>query len=54
VLSPGPYVLALGAGVIDEMLSMPEEWTGSSGFAKRSTSPRLPSKKSLVRIINCP
>ena len=36
VLSPGPYVLALGGGVIDEISSMPEEWTGSSGFAKRN------------------
>jgi len=36
VLSPGPYVLALGGGIIDEMTSMPEEWTGSSGFGKRN------------------
>ena len=36
VLSPGPYVLALGGGVIDEISGMPEEWTGSSGFAKRN------------------
>ncbi len=31
-----PYVLALGAGIIDEISGMPEEWTGSSGFAKRN------------------
>jgi len=36
ILSPGPYVLALGGGIIDEISSMPEEWTGSSGFAKRN------------------
>ena len=36
VLSPGPYVLALGGGIIDEISGMPEEWTGSSGFAKRN------------------
>jgi hypothetical protein len=36
VLSPEPYVLALGAGVIDQMLKMPGEWTGSNQFAKRS------------------
>ena len=36
VLSPGPYVLALGGGIIDELSGMPEEWTGSSGFAKRN------------------
>ena len=36
VLSPGPYALAFGAGVIDEISNMPEEWTGGSGFAKRN------------------
>ena len=35
VLSPGPYVLALGGGVIDEISNMPEEWSGGSGFARR-------------------
>lgn len=36
VRSPGPYVLAFGGGVIDEISNMPEEWTGGSGFAKRN------------------
>ena len=36
VLSAEPYVLALGAGIIDEMLKMPGEWTGWSGFGKRT------------------
>lgn len=36
VLSPGPYILALGGGVLDELSNMPEEWNGESGFAKRN------------------
>ena len=36
VLSPGPYVLALGGGIIDEISNMPEEWTGAGGFGKRN------------------
>lgn len=36
VLSPGPYVLTLGGGIIDELAGMPAKWTGSSGFAKRN------------------
>ena len=36
LLSPEPYVLAFGAAVIDELSTMPEEWTGSSGFGKRN------------------
>lgn len=36
VLSPGPYALAFGGGVIDEIANMPEEWTGGGGFAKRN------------------
>lgn len=36
VLSPGPYILALGGGVLDELSNIPEEWTGGSGFAKRN------------------
>jgi hypothetical protein len=42
ILSPGPYVLAIGGAVIDEMSNMPEEWTGSDGFTKR-TGARLGS-----------
>ena len=38
ILSPGPYALALGGAVIDEMSSLPEEWTGSSGFARRNAA----------------
>jgi hypothetical protein len=35
ILSPPPYVLALGAGVIDQMGNMPEEWAGDQAFARR-------------------
>ena len=35
VMSPTPYVLALGGGILDEMGNMPEEWTGGAGFGKR-------------------
>jgi hypothetical protein len=36
ILSPGPYVLALGGGVIDEITGFPEEWTGGKGFGQRT------------------
>jgi hypothetical protein len=36
LLSPGPYVLALGGGVIDQVTEFPEEWTGSKGFGQRT------------------
>lgn len=36
VLSPGPYALAFGGGVLDQLGHMPKEWTGSGGFAKRT------------------
>lgn len=35
VLSPPPYLLALGGGMIDQMGNMPEEWEGGHGFGKR-------------------
>jgi hypothetical protein len=35
IVSPGPYALALGGGLIDEMSSFPEEWTGGKGFGQR-------------------
>jgi hypothetical protein len=35
LISPGPYALALGGGIIDEMASFPEEWTGGKGFGQR-------------------
>ena len=35
ILSPTPYVLALGGGVLDELGKFPEEWTGGKGFGKR-------------------
>jgi hypothetical protein len=35
LLSPGPYLLALGGGVIDEAAAFPEEWSGSKGFGQR-------------------
>lgn len=38
ILSPGPYVLALGGAIIDEVSSMPIEWTGPSGFGKRNAA----------------
>ena len=34
-MSPGPYALALGAGILDEIAGFPEEWTGSKGFSQR-------------------
>jgi hypothetical protein len=38
ILSPTPYVLALGGGVLDQMGNMPEEWDGGDAFAKRFTA----------------
>jgi hypothetical protein len=38
ILSPGPYLLAVGAGVLDELGNFPEEWEGGSGFAKRNAA----------------
>jgi hypothetical protein len=35
ILSPTPYALALGGGVLDQMGNMPEEWNGSNAFGKR-------------------
>ncbi len=35
IVSPGPYALALGGGIIDEISSFPEEWTGGKGFGQR-------------------
>jgi hypothetical protein len=38
ILSPGPYLLAAGAAVLDEVGTFPEEWKGGSGFAKRNVA----------------
>jgi hypothetical protein len=35
VLSPGPYILDLGAAVLDEAFNFPEEWTGGGAFGQR-------------------
>jgi hypothetical protein len=35
MLSPTPYVLALGGGILDQFGNMPEEWSGGAGFGKR-------------------
>jgi hypothetical protein len=35
LLTPTPYVLAAGGGVLDELGSFPEEWSGGSGFTRR-------------------
>lgn len=35
ILSPGPYVLDLGAAAIDELSNFPEEWQGREGFGNR-------------------
>lgn len=35
ILSPTPYVLSLGGGVLDQLGNLPEEWTGGSAFTKR-------------------
>jgi len=35
ILSPGPYALAFGGGVIDEVSNFPREWTGGKGFGQR-------------------
>jgi hypothetical protein len=35
ILAPGPYVLDLGAALIDEVSKFPPEWEDDNGFAKR-------------------
>jgi hypothetical protein len=35
VLSPTPYLLAFGGGVLDQLGDMPEEWSGGNAFSKR-------------------
>lgn len=35
ILSPTPYVLALGGGVLDELGEFPEDWTDGHAFSKR-------------------
>jgi hypothetical protein len=35
LLTPSPYVLALGGGVLDQFGNFPEEWSGNSSFTKR-------------------
>ena len=35
ILSPTPYVLALGGGVLDELGGFPEDWTDNHAFTKR-------------------
>ena len=35
ILSPTPYLLALGGGVLDELGKFPEDWTDGHAFAKR-------------------
>jgi hypothetical protein len=36
LLSPAPYVIALGGGVIDQIVENPREWTGNKGFGQRT------------------
>jgi hypothetical protein len=36
VLSPGPYVLDLGAAGIDQLADFPKEWDGRKGFGQRT------------------
>jgi hypothetical protein len=38
ILSPTPYVLGAGGGLIDQVSNMPEEWDGGSGVAKRTVA----------------
>ena len=42
ILSPTPYVLGAGGGLIDQVSNMPQEWRGGAGLAKR-TAARLGS-----------
>ena len=35
VLSPTPYVLSLGGGILDQLGEFPKEWTGGRGFGER-------------------
>ena len=38
VLSPGFFIKALASGALDQVNKSPEEWTGVSGFSRRTTS----------------
>jgi hypothetical protein len=36
IASPGPYLLDLGGGIIDQISGFPKEWTGGKGFGQRT------------------
>jgi hypothetical protein len=36
VLSPAPYLLAVGGGAIDQLADFPDEWRGAGGFGRRT------------------
>jgi hypothetical protein len=38
ILSPTPYVLGTGGGLIDQVSNMPVEWSGGSGLTKRTVA----------------
>lgn len=36
ILSPTPYIVAVGYGVTDQVVEYPVEWTGNKGFGQRT------------------
>jgi hypothetical protein len=38
ILSPTPYVLATGGGLIDQLSNMPEEWRGGGALTKQTVA----------------